>query len=500
MKRWWFVTAVVVLSILVASIPSALLVQGSVAATAAAVTPAREEAFYPDKPLTHFAFGSCNKDDRPQPLWKPILDYQPDLWLWLGDIIYSDRPFWPLLLWRPGSEHSVKAQYQRQKDQPDYAKLRNTTSILGIWDDHDFGINNGGKEFERRRESQRWLLEFLDERPDSPRWHREGLYASYTFGPKGKRAKLILLDTRYFRDPPPLPHEYEEGLDHSSGESQKDMLGEEQWRWLEREVIYPEEEEEEAPQVLILASGVQVLPVDKTATESWGNYPTSRRRLLRLLRARSTTAKRGGAILLLSGDVHYAEMFRTRFPSSFATKNENEGEDQYTASLLPQIYEVTSSGMTHCCATQIPFGMCRRLLEGASRSEWQISDFYEHRNWGAVEIDWESVPPVVRMQVRTEHGTVALEHVIPFGEAEGEEAESRRRALVKAEEEEEEGEREVPAWRRWHQDIWLDYIRWGLIALFLAIATAACWVLWKLFGVVRRTKKVALTSTKKKVQ
>lgn len=36
-------------------------------------------------------FGSCNKQDRPQPLW-PVLKNRPsDVFIWLGDNIYADH-------------------------------------------------------------------------------------------------------------------------------------------------------------------------------------------------------------------------------------------------------------------------------------------------------------------------------------------------------------------------------------------------------------------------
>jgi hypothetical protein len=40
----------------------------------------------PEQPLTRLAFGSCSKHDRPQPLWSPIADFQPQLWIWLGTV------------------------------------------------------------------------------------------------------------------------------------------------------------------------------------------------------------------------------------------------------------------------------------------------------------------------------------------------------------------------------------------------------------------------------
>ena len=35
-------------------------------------------------------FASCNDQNREQPLWLPILENKPDLFIWGGDNIYSD--------------------------------------------------------------------------------------------------------------------------------------------------------------------------------------------------------------------------------------------------------------------------------------------------------------------------------------------------------------------------------------------------------------------------
>ena len=36
------------------------------------------------------SFGSCNNQNIQNNLWAPILRHQPDLFIWGGDIIYSD--------------------------------------------------------------------------------------------------------------------------------------------------------------------------------------------------------------------------------------------------------------------------------------------------------------------------------------------------------------------------------------------------------------------------
>lgn len=69
--------------------------------------------------------------------------------------------------------------------------------MIGIWDDHDYGINDGDASYSDKLASQKLFLEFLDEPPESPRWHRPGLYNAWTFGNPPHQTMVILLDTRY---------------------------------------------------------------------------------------------------------------------------------------------------------------------------------------------------------------------------------------------------------------------------------------------------------------
>ena len=38
-----------------------------------------------DRVVSRIAFGSCNSQDKPQPLWSSIQEENPDLWIWTGD-------------------------------------------------------------------------------------------------------------------------------------------------------------------------------------------------------------------------------------------------------------------------------------------------------------------------------------------------------------------------------------------------------------------------------
>lgn len=98
--------------------------------------------------LERFAFGSCNKHDYPQPLWEVIAKFNPQVWAWLGDIVYADRQIAPLH-WVENNLTTVGEIWEAQKQRPEYRSfLESGVQVLGTWDDHDYGLNNAGSELE----------------------------------------------------------------------------------------------------------------------------------------------------------------------------------------------------------------------------------------------------------------------------------------------------------------------------------------------------------------
>ena len=134
----------------------------------------------------------------------------------MGDNIYGDirRPFKvfgkerTIGPWKnvprfvPSSELDMKSRYLKAKSNPGYSRLRQHKDkvIIGTWDDHDYGLNDAGKEFTAKLTNQRLLLDFLDEPLHSPRRKQQGVYASYTFGPHPKQVKVstLVYNTRLF--------------------------------------------------------------------------------------------------------------------------------------------------------------------------------------------------------------------------------------------------------------------------------------------------------------
>ena len=188
--------------------------------------------------LTTITLGSCNKQDLDQKIWGEIDNEESDLWIWLGDNIYGDSEDMEVL----------KNKYLQQKYNPSYRAFREKTPIIGIWDDHDYGVNDGDKNYVKKEESQGLMLDFLDVPLNAPVRTQVGGFQSYSFGTPGKTVKVILLDARYFRD------ELERnatGYQRYKPNAEGDILGEAQWTWLEEELT------NSGAQVHFIASGVQ---------------------------------------------------------------------------------------------------------------------------------------------------------------------------------------------------------------------------------------------------
>jgi alkaline phosphatase D len=303
-------------------------------------------------PLQRILFGSCSKDYKPQPLWKPICESRPDLWIWLGDNVYGSVD----------NLTEFAGKYRNAKSKEGYQELLKTCPVIGTWDDNDFGVSNGGKENPHKVESQKLLMDFLDEPADSPRRQQAGVYAAYTYGPVGKQVKVILLDGRYHREAP--------GKD-------ADILGEEQWKWLEQELT------SSTADVNLIGSGIQVLS-SQHLFEKWENFPKARGRLFDLI-----SKSRARNVILLSGDRHFGEISCLR-------------DDRFAYPL----YDITSSGMTHFAESSI-----KNLYYDFQNETNPLRRgvVYVGLNFGALTIQWDTSPRTVTLQIRDVNNATKVE-------------------------------------------------------------------------------------------
>ncbi len=312
--------------------------------------------------LTTIAFGSCNDEDKPQPLWDVIRAVNPDLWIWTGDNIYADT-----------EEQAVfRAKYEKQLANPDYQRFTaNLPFMTGTWDDHDYGANDGGAEYPMKEVAKSEMYRFLNVTEDDPSVGRSGTQRAYLYGPQGRRVKVILLDTRWFRDP----------IERTEGENQEylpnetgTVLGEEQWAWLERELAANEAE------VHLIISSIQVIAFEHRF-EKWANFPNELQRFYDLI-VKTNPAKP----VVISGDRHAGEISAVLLDG-----------------LSAPLYDITSSGLTNVWS--------RMFDEVNSKA---VTPKVIEPNYGLVEIKWPvegstEQSPIVKLSLRNDMGV--LHHV-----------------------------------------------------------------------------------------
>jgi alkaline phosphatase D len=324
-------------------------------------------------PLTRIAFGSCADQEEPQPIWRAVLAYRPELFVFAGDNVYGDYRDGKLVAddqLMSGLRHA----YQVVTRQPGFMRVKNTIPHLVTWDDHDYGKDDAGGDFFAKEESQRLFVDFWDLPADDPRRARAGVYSARTFGAPGQRVQVILLDTRYFRSPwKPTDERNAAGKERylPDDDPGKTMLGEAQWTWLAERLREPAE-------LRLIVSSIQLL-ADGHGWERWGNFPRERQKLYDLVRDTGASG-----VVLLSGDRHVGALYRQ------------------TEGVAYPLIELTSSGLNMIFAKNTEAGPNR------------IGAVYGAVNFGTVDIDWwdESLT----LSLRSMNGEAVRRQVIRFAE------------------------------------------------------------------------------------
>tara|TARA_Y100001968_G_scaffold322174_1_gene357795 strand:- start:701 stop:1657 length:957 start_codon:yes stop_codon:yes gene_type:complete len=226
--------------------------------------------------------GSCNNQNYPTPAWDALEDENLDAFFFLGDNVYGDIP--------SGELDYLKQSYELfDSVMPSWLK---ETELLVIWDDHDFGLNDGGASYKYRSQSQELFNDFWNIPQADVRRSREGIYFSTTKLISGKKVLIIGLDTRYFRsDLVKKDGAYQKNTDPDST-----ILGTEQWNWLKDELSQPHD-------ILILATSIQLLATEHRF-EKWSNFPQERAKLISMLEKLDST------ILIVSGDRHRGGIYK----------------------------------------------------------------------------------------------------------------------------------------------------------------------------------------------
>lgn len=286
--------------------------------------------------IAKIGYGSCLDQRKPAPIWTKILSESLSHWIWLGDNIYLDSE----------DPQDKIPEYQKLKENPSYIQLRKKTKIWGVWDDHDYGVNDAGGDYIKKAESQSIFLDFLDIPSTNPLRNQEGIYQAQRLNLEGKTVLILFLDMRYHRTPLKKPFWPFSKYYVPSSEESDTFLGKAQWDWVQRELTTPAD-------LLVLVTSIQLLS-ETHSFEKWGNFPLEKNRLINMIDQSSIQET-----LVLSGDRHIAEIFRLKTKSG------------------KSIIEFTSSSMNK----PLPW---RSLQE---ESNERISPIFSEPNFGILTIE-----------------------------------------------------------------------------------------------------------------
>lgn len=326
-----------------------------------------DQIFY--QKLTKFAFLSCNnqKKKKNEALIKSVEKYNPQLLLWIGDLFYSNCT----------EIRCLEEAYEFIKKDPFYIHMKNTFIIDGIYDDHDYNVNNGDRTYKHKEISKQKFLDYLEISKNDPRHKRNGSYISKLYvDPENEnnQVKIIILDTRYNKDPYPF-YSPQSGrrasvfnitlsiiaIAHCTifgiyCNSKNDILGLEQWEWLEEQLT------DSSARAHIIVSSIQIFG-NGVPYENWGLMPYSLKKLKALIKK---TQPKG--LLFLSGDVHFA-----------AIVGDEENIVEVTSSSVNQVYFFGKVILFFSYISSVLFNTV---------SAYTLKNMYAHVNYGTVDISY----------------------------------------------------------------------------------------------------------------
>jgi alkaline phosphatase D len=320
-------------------------------------------------------FGSCARQNKPQPIWNTIAQARPDLFLFLGDNLYADAK----------DEATLRQRYEEFRALGPLQDFRKQFAHAAIWDDHDFGDDDVGGEYPFKKLSQQLFCDAWAVPDGSPRRKREGVYDSF-FVPVGdKRVQIIMMDLRYNRtalvSDPRLKQDYRlmvlkakttgqpmTGWYVPNPDPSATLLGDTQWAWLEEQLRLRAD-------LRVLVSSIQ-FGAEGTGWENWSNFPHDRQRLVRLLH--STRAE---GVVVISGDMHYADLSRWQVDGGYP------------------LWDLTSSGLTEVWDVPTP-------------NQRRVSPVVAEVNFGLLDIDFDAAGGQVTLGIRDLTGTTRISETV----------------------------------------------------------------------------------------
>lgn len=253
------------------------------------------------KPVPDFSFltGSCSYFNEPvfdrpgtpygkdSSIFETMAKERSAFMLWLGDAwytrevdYYSEWGLW----YRASKDRAIPVLQNFLKSMPQ----------LAIWDDHDYGPNDIGKNYILKETSRKVFNSYFCN-PSSGE-NGQGIYTMTSWGD----ADIFLTDDRWWRSADRM----KDSIDGKPN-PEKRMLGKQQIEWLKNSLLYSN------ATFKIITVGSQVLnpvsPFDK-----WKDFPVEYQELMDFIKDYKING-----VLFLTGDRHHSEIIKVDRPGTY---------------------------------------------------------------------------------------------------------------------------------------------------------------------------------------
>jgi alkaline phosphatase D len=312
-------------------------------------------------PNFSFAMGSCaylNTDPEDSyghnpKIFERIRSMKPDFMLWLGDMVYLKSQDW-------SSRTGIFRRYSRYRAHPALQALYATVHHYAMWDDHDYGPNDGNRSYVHKQDSLDAFKTFWPN-PSYGMPQTPGIFTTFSWSD----VDFFVLDNRTYRADNLAPND-----------EHKDYLGTAQLQWLLDALS------NSRATFKIIASGSQVLS-PYARFESYARHSHELHSLLSSIKRYKIEG-----VVFVSGDRHHSELNRLDDDPHFYP-----------------LYDFTSSPLTS--------GLARSATDELKNPRRVKGTFvYQHHNFGVLKVSGAPKHRRLLMQNYTSDGKLLWEYQI----------------------------------------------------------------------------------------
>ncbi len=229
------------------------------------------------KKRVNFAVASCMDNRHPQQkqMWTELVGHEPEMIFLIGDNVYADTE---VAKSTPAPPDTVWKRYFETRRDLQLFKARRLIPVFAVWDDHDFGQNDGDRTYPYRAESRKIFHAFFGS-AEYPGVFDRGPGVASRLNAFGQR--FFFLDDRTFRSP-------------AGDRGGQTHFGVDQESWLFTDLF--------TATPVWLISGDQFFGAYHKYESYEGRHPDSFARFVRRLKSQSSP------VVFLSGDRHLSEV------------------------------------------------------------------------------------------------------------------------------------------------------------------------------------------------